>query len=185
MIGSTENTISIISLCIALLALVISIGDFFLARRALKISEMEADERNPNLIPYLIDGFALIFENYKIFAFYFSVKNRSSNSNAISQLDLKILYNQDDHSMGNLLFRHDNAFEQGLNLPSHAPYSLPVELGAYQTVIGWGLFKVTEKVLENKTVDNYTILIRDSHDVDVQLNPILIQERVMDEKQVA
>ncbi|CAG0943832.1 hypothetical protein BROC_02420 [Candidatus Brocadiaceae bacterium] len=178
----SENTISIISLCIALLALGVSIGDFFLARRALKISEMEAEERNPNLIPYLIDGFVLAFKSYKIFAFYFSVSNRSSNSNAISQLDLKILYNQDDHNMGNLLFRHDKTFEQGLNLPSHASFSIPVEIGAHQTVTGWGLFKVTEKILENKTIDNYKILIRDSHDVGVQLNPILIQERLMDEK---
>jgi len=81
-----------------------------------------------------------------------------------------------------LLFRHDKTFEQGLNLPSHAPFSIPVEIGAHQTVTGWGLFKYSEKILENKTIDNYKILIRDSHDVEVQLNPILIQERVMDEK---
>jgi len=182
MINMSENTISIISLCVALFALLISLGDFFLARKALNMSKIEANERNPNLIPYLIDGLALAFKSHTIFAFYFSVSNRSSNSNAISQLDLQILYNQDDHNMGNLLFRHDKAFEEGLNLPSHSPFSIPVEIGAHQTLIGWGLFKVTKNILENKTIDNYKILIRDSHNIEVQLNPILIQEKVMDEK---
>jgi len=177
-----SEIVSIISLSIALLALIFSIGDYFLARKALRISEMEANERNPNLIPYLIDGFALAFKNYKIFAFYFSVSNRSSNNNSITQLDLKILYNHDDHNVWNLRFRHDKAFEQGLDLPGHTPFSIPIEIDAYQTITGWSLFKVTEKILENKTIDNYEILIRDSHDVEVKLNQILIQERLMDEK---
>lgn len=87
MINMSENTISIISLCVALFALLISLGDFFLARKALNMSKIEANERNPNLIPYLIDGLALAFKSHTIFAFYFSVSNRSSNSNAISQLE--------------------------------------------------------------------------------------------------
>lgn len=113
MTNPPDNTISIISLCIALLALVVSIADFFLARRSIKHSEREADEKNPNLIPYLIDGFAFAFKSHKVFAFYFSVSNRSSNNNAISQLDLKILYSQDNHNMGNLIFRHDKTLENG------------------------------------------------------------------------
>lgn len=182
MANFSENTISIISLCIALFALLISIGDFFLARRALKFTEMEADERNPNLIPYLIEGFALNFKNHKIFAFYFSVSNRSNNSNAISELDLQILYTQDDHNMGNLLFRNEKAFEQGLNLPNHPPFSIPTEIGAHQTITGWGLFKVTKGILKEKNIEEYKILIRDSHAIEVQLNPILIQERDADEE---
>lgn len=187
MTNLTENTIliSIISICIAFLAFLVSIGDFFLARRALKLNEMEADNKKPNLIPYLIEGFYFSIKSYRIYAFYFSVINRSSNSNSISNLELKIQYHQNDHNIGNLLFRHDKTFEQGLNLPSHTPFSIPVEIGAHQTVSGWGLFKITENILENKNIDNYRILIRDSHDIEVQLNPILLQERILDEKEVA
>lgn len=173
----SENTIAIISLSIALLAFIISICDFLIARRALKISEIKAIERKPNLIPYLIDGFSLPINNDKLFAFYFSVTNRSSKDNSITRLDLKITYYNDSQNTLNLIFPHDNNIEQGIVLPSHVPFTIPIQIGAHQTISGWGLFKVTDKILENKTIENYEILIRDTYDVEVKLNPILIQER--------
>lgn len=180
-----DNSISIISISISVLALVIALFDFFVSRRALKISEIKQNERKPNLIPYLINGFCLTTNSERLFAFYFSVTNRSSNKNSITRLDLKIVYNDENHNRLNLILQHDNKFKQSIDLPGHAPFSIPVEISAYQTISGWCLFEVNEMIFDNKTIEGYVIMIRDSHDIECTLNPILIPERLINEKKMA
>jgi hypothetical protein len=185
MTNNTEIIISIISLGFAFLAIVISIGGFLLNRRSVKLTENAADDKKPNLVPYLIDGFSINYKGYKIYAFYISISNRSDNGNTIAGLDLQILYNQDNHNTGNLLFCHDNTLSQGSNFPGHPPFSIPAEIGAHKTITGWGLYKITKRILEKKIIESYQIRIIDSHAIEVQLNPILIQEREVDEIQMA
>jgi hypothetical protein len=161
MTNNTEITISIISLGFAFIAIVISIGGFLLNRRSLKLAEIAVDDKKPNLVPYLIDGFSINCKAYKIYAFYFSISNRSDNGNAISELDLQILYIQDDHNVGNLLFRHDNTLSQGLNLPGHNPFSIPAEIGAHKSITGWGLYKISQRIFAKKIIESYQIRIID------------------------
>jgi len=182
MTNSPENPLSIITLIISILALLISIGDFFIARRALKLNEIEGNEKKPNIVPYLIDSIAVNFKDYKLFAFYFSLSNRSTNSNSISEIELKIIYSQNEHNIGNLIFRHDGILNRELSLPGHQPFSTPTEIGANQTITGWGLFRVPHNLLKEKRVENYEIKTRDTHAIETVIVPILIKEKDFDEK---
>ena len=184
MTNNPEITISIISIIIAIIALLISAGNFLIARRALKLSQTEASARNPNLVPYLIDGFVFNFDkkNTNLYAFSVSVSNRSDNDNAISALELQIVYVQDNHNIGNLLFRHDKALGIALELPGEPPFSIPKEVGAHQTIAGWALFEVDKTLIVGKYIEGYKIRILDSHGLEAHLDSIILQEKEINEK---
>jgi len=184
MANDPEITISIISLIVAIIALLISVGDFLIARRALKLNEIEANTRNPNLVPYLIDGIVFNFnkKNTKLYAFSVSVSNRSDNDNAISAVELQIIYVQDNHDIGNLLFRHDKALDISLELPGDPPFSIPKEVGAHQTIAGWALFEIDKTLLAGKYIEGYKLRILDSHGLEAHLDSIILREREINEK---
>jgi hypothetical protein len=167
---------------ISIIAIGLSIADFVIAKRALRISQIDFEERKPNLVPYLINGFSLIFPDYKIYAFYISVSNRSNNDNGIAEINLKIEFAQEINNLGNLLFQHDDSLVEKIILPSNHPFSMPVEIGAHKTVSGWVLCKASKSILQSKTIENYRIQIIDSHAMLSQVNQIIIQERVANEK---
>lgn len=171
--------VSTVSLVVAIIALLISAWDFLIARRALKLSETEASLRKPNLVPYLIEG--SVFNSKKrgsrLYAFSASVSNRSDNDNAISALELQIDYVQENHSIGNLLFRHDEALGIVLRLPGDPPFSIPKEVGAHQTIAGWALFEVAKPLLSGKYIEGYRIRIFDSHGLEAHLDSTILQER--------
>lgn len=178
------NTISIISLFVAIIALGISLGNLLINRRAQKLRENEVSMRKPNLVPYLIDGFVLNSnrKNIKIYAFSMSVSNRSDKDNSISALELQIVYVQDNHNIGNLLFHHDEALDIALELPGNPPFSIPKEVGAHQTIAGWALFEVDKTLLSGKYIDGYKVRIFDSHGLEVHLDSIILQERKINEE---
>jgi hypothetical protein len=170
--------ISIASLVVSCLALLIAFWRYRIAKRTLELAVFQASAKGPNLVPYLIDGFVLPLEgrNTKVYTFSVSISNRSDNKNALSALDLRITYTRDDHTIGDLLLRHDNALKNVVKLPGAPSFSIPQEVSAHQTVAGWALFEIDNSLLIDKDVEGYKILFRDSHGLETHLESIILQE---------
>lgn len=181
--NNSNNVVTIISLAIGGLAFIISILDLIIAKRALALSENDANGRKPLLIPYLIDSFAFNYEKQKLYAFNFSICNRSDNDNSIMQVDLIIEYGQSQSCNGNFIIPHVNT--NLIKLPGNPPFSIPLNIGAHQTISGWGIFKIEDNLIEQKRIDEYKIRIKDSFGKDVWINPIVIQEKNNNEEQIA
>ncbi len=65
-----------------------------------------------------------------------------------------------------------NAFHDGVG--HHL--AIPLRLDAHQTVEGWAFFRVEDMLLGGAIVEEYVIVLTDSHGMEAQLKPIMIRE---------
>src|ERR1700730_1796073 len=78
----------------AWMALLLSVLNFFMSRKALRISEQQEARRKPSVVAYLQDGYIAvgIKAGSRIYAILISLSNRSDSNNAIAQAVLLLTY---------------------------------------------------------------------------------------------
>jgi hypothetical protein len=160
----------------AWLALVLSVLSFIISRKALLLSEQQEERRKPQLVPYLQDGYVRRDAEGRVYAFLLSVSNPTDSDNAVAAVDFQLIYTTKSNVRMTIkvpLHRETaKAFHDGTVLP----LAIPLRLDAHQTVSGWAFFRVEDVLLGGAIVEEYTIVLTDSHGMKAQLEPILIRE---------
>jgi hypothetical protein len=144
------------------------------ARQALQLEQQRELRRRPTLVPYLADGLCRYGQASRTYAFSLSISNPSDIDNSIALVELQIDYVIRDGILMSLKLPAGRAAEFGAgNLSLLVP---PLRVDAHQTIAGWLVFELKEALIGNSRIDNYTVLLQDSHGATTRLEQAVIRE---------
>jgi hypothetical protein len=118
-----------------------------LAVRALSISESQEQRRQPQLGIYMADGYRRYLPDKQLF----KAVCRIPHAPALAEVA---------------------ANGRG---PANV-FSLPARIDAHQTVAGWLVFSLDERVIAGRTIDAHRIILEDSHGAYTETEPILVRD---------
>ncbi|MBJ6750974.1 hypothetical protein [Geomonas anaerohicana] len=161
----------------AWLALLLSVFSILAAWKALRISERQEERRKPLLVPYLQDGYIRREGESIFYAFLLSVSNPTDSDNAVAVADLHITYITKGNVLMTIKVPWYNKGAKGFHDENISiSFTIPQRLDAHQTVTGWLFFQVEKLLIRGYTIEEYRIVLTDSHGMRAQLEPILIRE---------
>jgi len=165
-----------IELLIALTALALSLLSYLTARKALKITEKEHQDKNLGITPYLVDAFKWVApDTKKLIFFAVTYTNKSSSPNTLSKTDLIIEYYSDNNEIHTA--KIDPAFFEYDEMPINSAevISLPVNLNPKSTISGWLSFHLNS-FLGEKLIKSYKLVSTTSDNKDVTLTHNILRE---------
>jgi hypothetical protein len=144
------------------------------SRRALRIAEQQELRRQPSLALYLDRAYQRANGSHE-YGFLVSVSNRSDSDDALARIDLRIRYKTRDEFVAfvdvpSARLNEPAVTSDGVKLET------PARVDAHQTVAGWVYFSHPTSLLADCLVDDYSVIITDSHGVQTALDTVLIQE---------
>jgi hypothetical protein len=172
--------------CISALALLISFFSMILswlsgkrADRALAISEGQEKRRQPQLLVYLVKGYRRIEPKRQLFGFLVSVSNPTDINNSVARAELQITYLLENDVEAVCRIQHSQALGEhasGGTAEAATVLALPARIDAHQTMSGWLLFALDDKVIGERTVDGHRLILADTHGISTDTGPIMVRE---------
>jgi len=173
---SIDTWIAVAAAAGSLVAALFAYRSTRIANRSLAISESLAEARKPKLVPYLVEGLVRTSSDIagRTYAFSVLISNRADTDNAVARIELELSYRRAAGSMGNILLQHGS----GIAIDGASPFSLPVRVGAHDTVAGWAVFGFDEPFASQVDVEGYRVRFSDTHGLEVTLEPLVLREVV-------
>jgi hypothetical protein len=127
------------------------------------------------LVANLDDGYVRrVTSDHRIYAFLLSVSNRSDNNNSLAVVELWLTYKTRGAPI-TLKVRSDSTLETIAD--RRKALTLPARIDSHQMVMGWCYFAIlSEVVADPNSVQSYKIVCRDSHGLEVSVEPIIVRE---------
>ena len=174
-----RTSIAALALVVSFFSLLISWRSGKRAARALSISESQEQRRQPRLGIYLVRGYRRRGANRQLFGFLVSVTNPTDSNNSIARAELQITYLL-DHNVS-VVGRVPHLEELGKDSLADATgvanvHSLPARIDAHQTLSGWFLFALDDRVIGDGTVDSHRLILEDTHGISTDTGPIMVRE---------
>ncbi|WP_430398125.1 hypothetical protein [Ferrovibrio sp.] len=175
--GDTGSIAEIASATAAWVALLLSIGSLWYARKAQLLANQKEERLNPKLKLYVQDSFVKKSKDtqHRTYSLLLSVTNRSDANNSISEIDLCIIYTSPTGTKLTLRVRNDSCTQHSAQGSTNS-INIGARLDAHQTLIGWCHFNVDGAILKNAKIENYKISITDSHGHEAAETLTLIRE---------
>jgi hypothetical protein len=173
------------SLIVAVIAAAISWRAYSIAARSLSISERNEKRRQPALTVYLAQAHQTNLASHVVFMFAVSIGNPTDIDNAVARIELCLAHMAGDTNQTRVVMRFDHdptvlAAEPTIDLGPPTILQLPLRIDAHQTGAGWMLFSVPNGLLNEVSLESYTIVIEDTHGQSTVIEPIIIQQWISD-----
>ena len=180
MFDDLNTWLALVSATAAWVAALFAYRSARIAKRSLELSARRAKAREPQLVPYLIDGIVRPAEKdgRSVYAFSVSLSNRADTDNALAAIELKVVYKQRNGTSGNLVLPHDGRLLDNLGFDGARPLGIPHGVGAHDTIAGWAMFELDHALIGEVDLEGYKICFLDTHGVECTLEPIIIREIV-------
>ena len=127
----------------------------------------------------MADGYRRYLPDKQLFAFLISLTNPSDINNSVAQAELQLTYVLDNNIKAVCRIPHSPALAETTSDENGSPanvFSMHTRIDAHQTLVGWLLFSLDEKVIVGRTIDAHRIIVDDSHGTSTETEPILVRE---------
>lgn len=171
---AVEKLTPLVGVSLSILSLLISVNAFKLARK-------QDERKKPRLVLTFLNCFFLPREQQedRIYAFLISIANRSDSGNSVASVELHLTYRLKDDVDVVAKFICAKSEELPLDAPlEHTPLAVPIRIEANQTMAGWCLFRVPNRVAAEFSIQKYNIILADTHGNTTAVEPVLVQEFV-------
>src|SRR5260370_42142936 len=172
--------VPIVSTVAAWCALLITWRNSRIASRSLKLAEMQEQRRRPNLTSYLADGYCKSKTGSRLFAFLVSLSNPSDINNSIVQVELAVAYTTAKGICMTVKIPHNAGLVNQFDTQIKA-IEPPVRIDAHQSIACAALFEIDNQLIQDGTIDIFTLLFQDSHGETLRLEKVILRE-VVNEK---
>lgn len=165
------------SAVIALLSMWFARSSANTARQALKLAMQQEARRQPRIVPYLADGFVARSESRRIYALSLSLSNPTDSDNSLAMIELQVRYRTPEGIV--ITARVPHLPSLGSILPAEGEPEVlvpPTAVGAHKTTAGWVLFEVSQALLGDSEIDEYRVILTDSHSATAELEPCILRE---------
>lgn len=178
MINYLSSYIEIITLAVAIIAILISGFSIVYSRRAVLLAERQEKNTKPLLVPTLINGYYKVDNKTgdRTYAFFLSVSNRSDSDNSLTNLELCVSYLTVNDILMTVRLQFAEKQNSYFNISSDKFFSIPQPIDAHKTLTGWCFFKAKYELFHQTRIDEHTIEIKDSFETRSSVHPGLIQE---------
>ena len=170
--------VAVVSALGALVAAVFAWVSARAAKRSLELAEKQDQRRTPRLVLYLIDGYCQRIGSTRFLAFSVSVSNHSDIDNSVAQIELQVSYTTAAPTKGFCMavkVPHRSALADRIR-HNATILSPPLRIDAHQTIAGWVLFEVGDVLIGNGKIDDYAILVSDSHGQACRVEQAIVRE---------
>jgi hypothetical protein len=177
--GDPKTSIAALALIVSFFSLLISWRSGKRAARALAISESQEQRRQPRLGTYLVRGYRRREANGQLFGFLVSITNPTDSNNSIARAELQITYLlEHDVSVVGRIPHVEALGKDSLSDTTEVAniLSLPARLDAHQTLSGWFLFALEDRVIGKGTIDSHKLILEDAHGISTDTGPIIVRE---------
>ena len=154
----TSDLIAVGALAASALSLLVSIKGYCVAKKTLKLSMIDHQDKYKDVIGYLIRGFKWANNKDIYAAFAISYTNNSSTPNSFKDIVLEIEYYDE-----NRVFNKAKLLPSPIVLPSnlkesHDELKVPVYLSPKETKSGWVTFQIPKIGDKEINVDTYRVI---------------------------
>jgi len=172
-----SNWADIATVAIAFLALIVSASSFAVSFWAARLAKKQEDRKRPELVASLVNSYVEFKPDERIFAFLLSICNPSDSDNSVAAVALRVTYDvKPGHPVTVQLPSSTTRGDRFSRLKDFNLLGSPSRVDAHQTVQGWCMFRLPETVLSGGSIEGYSVVVTDSHGMEVGVKPILIQE---------
>lgn len=176
--------ISIVSALAALLSAGFAYWSARTSKRMLRLAEGSEQRRQPKLVPHFAEGYCKVLPDLKKRAYVFAIliNNPTDSANAVTRVELQVGYTTDSRDYMTLKLPHVNS-EQQPAFPDHPLLRLPVRIDAHGSIVGSVMFDLDDALVERTRIDDFKLLITDSHNETTLLEPVIIRD-LIDAKEI-
>ena len=113
----------------------------------------------------------------RVYVFELVITSKSALANSIKQLSLSMDYEQDKRPASSLAIQHSAAALDESVAEVHSVFAVPRAIAAGEAVSGTALFSIADNILDNDTIEMYTVEVVDVHDRAARCQAVLLRER--------
>ncbi|MDG9757816.1 hypothetical protein N7365_06860 [Pseudomonas sediminis] len=154
----TSDYIAAGALVASLLSMLLSVRGYYLSKRALVIAETDHQDKNRDIMGYLIDSFRWEKDGKFYASFSLSYTNNATHSNSFKDVSLEIEYYSDKKIFSKLkLSPSVGAFPVGLS-DGWEDLKLPINLSPRETRSGWITFQIPVVEGQKMNIEVYRVM---------------------------
>jgi hypothetical protein len=177
--NANSNWTEMLSVMIAFVALVVSALSLSNSYRALHIARTQEERKKPLLVVELLNSHVDFRseEGVRTYAFELSLRNPSDSDNSVGGAELRITYATSTNAR--LTVQLPASFTRGIAFSGVSNFrflSTPLRLDAHQTLRGWFVFRVPNEVLGEGRIEEYSVVLIDSHGIETAVQAIMVRE---------
>lgn len=168
-----KELLPIPAIIISLLALIVSIMNYFNVRKNRKIAEKQFLNRQSMFSLYLNNSYAFISEDKKYSLFNISVFNKSETKNSFLAT-LEIVYSFND-SLSKVKIPYDKLTSNKITQLNYTFFETNIILSEKETATKWLIFEIPSK-LKGAIIDKYEISFIDPHNYSQTISSIILKK---------
>jgi hypothetical protein len=167
---------AIVSAVAAVGAAVFAYGSARTAKKSLDLAQQQEVRRRPRLVPHLAEGYSLQAPERRIYAVSLSVSNPTDTDNAVVRIELQIRYKTSAGILMTMRLSHDDGLRKALARSDIQVLTPPFRVGAHDTAAGWALFELPAPAIGNREIDDYVVLLTDTHALTAEIEPGILRQ---------
>lgn len=171
--NTLKDILPLIAIIISLLALIVSILNYFNVKKNRKISERQFMNRQSMFGLYLNNSYAYIKNNKKYTLFNVTIFNKSEVKNSFL-VSLEIIYSFND-SLSKVKIPYDKQILTKVNEIEYTFYETNITVSEKETITKWLIFEIPSK-LEEAIIDKYEINFVDPHNYSQSITSIILKK---------
>ncbi|MDY3520555.1 hypothetical protein PG614_03740 [Riemerella anatipestifer] len=168
-----KELLPILAIFISLLALIVSILNYFNARKNRKITEKQFFNRQSMFSLYLNNSYAFLSEDKKYSLFNITVLNKSETKNSFL-VTLEIIYSFND-SLSKIKIPYDKLISNKIPQLNYTFFETNIIVSEKETTTKWLIFEIPSK-LKGTVIDKYEISFIDPHDYSQSITSIILKK---------
>jgi hypothetical protein len=157
------DLLPLISVGIAVVAVVISLRSSMLARKALTMSEADFRERHRPLSLYMIEGSRISKRDTEHAAFAMTVTNGAVSPETIVRIELRVFFKDITNNLQFAALPLEVSLTKPLGSAIATSLNAPLNLAARATQQGWISFEIPEPLHREKIIEKYQICFATSN----------------------
>lgn len=177
----TSAIAAVISAVAAWVAVIFAYKVARTAKKRLDLAHQQEARRRPRIVPYMAEGYARRTPERRLYAVSLSLSNPTDSDNAIAKIELQVRYRTRDGIVMTIRLPHDETLREGFGRPDIQTFTLPFRVAAHDTTAGWVLFALPLSVIGDAEVDDYSVLLLDTHGIRAEIEPGLLRQIINDQ----
>lgn len=172
------NIPTLIALGSALVALVSALYTVSMAKSARKAYELAARQdsrREPRLAVYLSDAQSLKPADRFEIAISITVANPTDIDNSVTRAELGVTYHRLDGRPITARLS-PSADSDTRTLAMQRTLDIPASISSHQSMAGWLRFELPDMLVVDCVIDNYSLLLEDSHQRSTTIDSLFVRE---------
>lgn len=169
---------------VAAIAALFSAGFAFwsarISKRGFLLAEGSEQRKQPKLVPHFGEGYCKVFHSLKKRAYVFTilVNNPTDIANSLQRVELQVGYTTDNHDYMTVKLPNANSVTDNIFEDQTPLFRIPVGIEAHGSIAGSVLFYLDDGLVDRGRIDDFKLLITDTHDETTSLEPVIIRDLV-------